>query len=131
MLHVIGERFDLLCPGTGAGGSLLQTPHELEPSGGKWTEAVLVGHYASNFGESQGLSRPPSQYKHLRNRKQVTGVILQGPPGVALVREMRQEGKASFQHGAFAITRHCNGTIKQLIKHGRTSGKKGRRNILP
>ena len=35
MLHVIGERFDLLRPGSQRSGSLLQTPHELEPSDGK------------------------------------------------------------------------------------------------
>jgi hypothetical protein len=76
MLHVVGERFDLLCPGTEPGGAPLKTPQELKPSDGKWIEAVLVGRHASNSSERQGLSRPPSQYKHLRNRKQVTGVIL-------------------------------------------------------
>ena len=42
-----------------------------------------------------------------------------------MVREMRQEGKASFQHGAFAITRHCNGTIKKLLEHREPPGKQG------
>ena len=85
MLHVVGERFDLLRPGSERSGSLLQTPHELEPSDGKWIEAALVGHFAFNFGESQGLSVPVGQSKHVCNRKQITGVVLQALAGVALV----------------------------------------------
>ena len=114
MLHVISERFDLLRPGSERSGSLLQTPHEPEPSDGKWIEAALVGRLAFDLGESQGLSRPAGQSKHLCNRKQITRVLPQGPPGVALVREMCQEGKTLFQQGACAMTRHCNGTLDKV-----------------
>ena len=66
MLHVVGKRFDLLRAGSERSGSLLQTPHELEPPDGKGSiEAALVGRLAFDFVESQGLSRPAGQSKHL------------------------------------------------------------------
>ena len=62
-------------------------------------EAALVGHLAFDLGESQGLSRPAGRSKRVGNRKQKTHVGPQAHPGVALVREMRQEGKTLFQQG--------------------------------
>jgi hypothetical protein len=44
---------------------------------------------------------------------------------------MRQERNSLFQQRAFAITRYCTGTVKELIEHGGTSGGMGKRNILP
>ena len=112
MLHVISERFDLLRPGSERSGSLLQTPHELKPSDGKRIEAAPVGHLAFNLGESQGLSRPAGQSKLSCNRKQITGALFRKvPPGVALVREMRQEGKTFFHQGACAMARQCKAGV--------------------
>ena len=101
MLHVVSERFDRLRAGGERGGSLLQTPHKLEPSDGKEIiEAVLAGHFAFNLGESQDLSRPAGQSKHLCNYQQTTRPLTQAIRGVALVCEMCQEGQPLFQQGA-------------------------------
>ena len=77
MLHVVSERFDLLRVGRERSGVLWQTPDELEPSDGKPIEPGLAGQLAFNTGESQGLSGSVGQANHLRNRKQITGVLPQ------------------------------------------------------
>ena len=58
MLHVVGKCFDLLRAGGKRGGSLLQTPRELEPPDGKSIETGIVDSLAFDFVESHGLSRP-------------------------------------------------------------------------
>ncbi len=70
------------------------------PAASKWKETLPVGQSAFNLGESKRLSGPTSQSKHVCNRKQITGIGSQAPLGIALVREMCQEGKTLFQRGA-------------------------------
>src|SRR3990167_6552846 len=123
MRHVVGERFDLLRPGSERSRSPFQTPHKLEPSRGKWIEAALVGHFAFNFGESQGLSRPASQSKRLCNHQQTMGNPPQDDPSVTLVRQMCQESNTFVRQRTCAIACQYTGALEKLIEHSRTSGE--------
>jgi hypothetical protein len=94
-------------------------------------EAAPVGRSVLNLAGSHGLSGLAGQSKHLCNYEQIIRIPSQLPPGVTLVREMRQESKTLFQQGTCPVTRQCNGRLEKSIEHGRTSEKIGRRNILP
>ena len=100
MLHVIGERFDLLRAGSERSGWLLQTPNELEPSDGKRIEERRwLASLAFDLVESQAFRGRLADPSMLRDRKQTRAVRPQGAPGVALIRKMCQEGKTFFQQG--------------------------------
>ena len=120
MLQVIGEHSDLLLARSEQIGSLLQAPKELEPSGGKWVEVALIGSLAFDFIGSHDSSRSIDQSKHLRNREEITGVLSQVSPGIALAGAMHQKGKAFLQQRSRAISRQCKRTLEKLIEHIRT-----------